>query len=314
MKNLIIATAQFETQSGNKKYNLSRIKKLSEEARSQGASVVSFHELSITGYTFLKDLSLDEISNLAEEVPSGASADSLIKIAKSTNLHILAGLVERDQGRFYNTYICVNGEGIVAKFRKLHPFISRHLSPGGEYVHFEIQGWKCSILICYDNNVIENVRAVSLMDAQILFAPHVTMCTPSPMPGRGYIDQELWNQRKRKPEILRREFDGPKGRQWLMRWLPARAYDNGIYIVFSNPVGMEGDQVKNGNSLILDPFGDILTEISSFDDQIACATCEPEKLELAGGYRYKKARRPELYREIIGMDNDSTTKPVWIKD
>ena len=78
MKNLIIATAQFETQSGNKKYILSRIKKLSEKARSQGVSVVSFHELSITGYTFLKDLSLDEISNLAEEVPSGASVDSVL--------------------------------------------------------------------------------------------------------------------------------------------------------------------------------------------------------------------------------------------
>lgn len=314
MKNLSIATAQFETQSGDKKYNLSRIEKLSERARAEGASVISFHELSITGYTYLKDLSRDSISDLAEEIPGGPSTDRLIQIARDTNLHILAGLVERHQDRFYNTYLCVNGEGLVARFRKLHPFISPYLSPGEEYVHFDILGWKCSILICYDNNVIENVRAVSLMGAQILFAPHVTMCTPSPMPGRGYVDRELWNQRKQKPEALRREFDGPKGRQWLMRWLPARAYDNGIYIVFSNPIGLEGDQVKNGNSLVLDPFGDVIAEISSFEDQIACSTCEPDKLELAGGYRYRKARRPELYREIIGMDNDSTTKPVWIKE
>jgi predicted amidohydrolase len=57
---------------------------------------------------------------------------------------------------------------------------------GNEYVVFDLLGWKCGMLICYDNNVIENVRATTLLGAEILFAPHVTMCTPSPMPGRGF--------------------------------------------------------------------------------------------------------------------------------
>jgi predicted amidohydrolase len=109
------------------------------------------------------------------------------------------------------------------------------------------------------------------------------------------------------------EFDGPKGRGWLMRWLPARAYDNGVYYIYTNPVGYDGEHLKNGNSMILDPYGEILTEIKSFDDDIAIATITEEKLKLAGGYRYRNARRPELYRDIIGRDHRSDTTPVWMK-
>ena len=92
------------------------------------------------------------------------------------------------------------------------------------------------------------------------------------------------------------EFDGPKGRAWLMRWLPARAYDNGVYYAFTNPIGYDGEHLKNGNSMVLDPYGEVLAEIKNFEDDIAMAVVTSEKLQLAGGYRYRKARRPELKR------------------
>jgi predicted amidohydrolase len=97
-----------------------------------------------------------------------------------------------------------------------------------------------------------------------------------------------------------------------MRWLPARAYDNGIYVVFSNPIGMDAEQLKNGNPMILDPFGETVAELKSFDDDIAVGTCTPEKLTQAGGYRYRKARRPELYGAILAQEHESLTKPVWL--
>jgi predicted amidohydrolase len=225
----------------------------------------------------------------------------------------LAGLVELDGDKVYNTYVCATKDGVIARFRKLHPFISEYLSPGNEYVVFDLLGWKCGILICYDNNVVENVRATALVGAEVIFAPHVTMCTPSAMPGRGYVDDALWQKRDVDPVPLRMEFDGPKGRAWLLRWLPARAYDNGVYYVFTNPIGYDGEHLKNGNSLILDPYGDILTEIKSFEDEISLATITPEKLTLAGGYRYRKARRPSLYKDIIGKEHESSTQPTWLK-
>src|ERR1035437_10272797 len=85
-------------------------------------------------------------------------------------------------------------------------------------------GWKCGILICYDNNIIENVRATNLLGADIIFMPHVTMCTPSPRPGAGFVDPALWKNKENDPTSLRLEFDGLKGREWLMKWLPSRAY------------------------------------------------------------------------------------------
>jgi Carbon-nitrogen hydrolase len=86
------------------------------------------------------------------------------------------------------------------------------------------------------------------------------MCTPSARPGAGFVDLALWKNRENDPTSLRAEFDGPKGRAWLMKWLPARAYDNGIYAVFSNPIGMDDDQLKNGCSMVIDPFGDVIAE------------------------------------------------------
>jgi predicted amidohydrolase len=308
-----LAVAQFQPKDGDKTYNLAVIRKLAEKAKAKGADVISFHEMSVTAYTFTKDLSLEQLTDLAEDVPNGKSTKHLIAISKDLGIAILAGLVEKSDGKIYNTYICVTGEGVVAKHRKLHSFINKHISAGNAYCIFDLLGWKCGILICYDNNVIENVRATSLLGAELIFAPHVTGCTPSAMPHRGYVDDKYWQNREDDPVALRMEFDGPKGRRWLMRWLPARAYDNGVYYAFTNPIGYDGEHLKNGNSMIIDPYGEVLCEIISFEDEIVTSKITKDKIKLSGGWRYKNARRPELYRDIIGGEHKSETAPVWLK-
>jgi predicted amidohydrolase len=313
MKEINIAAAQFITRDGDKAHNLSRIEALTAEAAGKGARAVSFHELCITSYTYLSKLSRQELLEIAEELPAGESTRELIRIAAKYQVALLAGLVEKEGDKVFNTYVCVTGDGVLGRFRKLHPFISSHLSPGNEYAVFDLFGWKCGILICYDNNVIENVRATTLLGAEIIFMPHVTGCTPSPMPGRGWVDRELWDNRAEDPEAIRAEFDGPKGRGWLMHWLPARAYDNGIYAVFTNPIGPDGDQLKNGNSMILDPYGEVLAECRSLGDEVVLATCTSDKLELAGGFRYRRARRPELYRDILGAPHETSLQVEWMK-
>ena len=315
MNDIKIATAQFEHRSGDKQYNLQVVDRLAEKAAEKGADVIAFHECSLTGYTFARHLSKEQMLDLAEPIPSGESIVGLTAIANKHNIVILAGLFEKDEDdKLYKAYVCVDKNGLVARFRKLHPFINPHLTPGDQYVVFEIKGWKCGILICYDNNIVENVRATTLLGAQIIFMPHVTMCTPSTRPGAGFIDPSLWYNREKDPTSLRLEFDGMKGRSWLMKWLPARAYDNAIYAVFSNPIGMDDDQLKNGCSMIIDPFGDVIAECRSFDDDIAVALCTPERLQQAGGYRYLKARRPELYKNIIGQSHVSEQKVVWLSE
>jgi predicted amidohydrolase len=313
MDNIRISTAQFENRSGDKVFNLSRIEELTAKAALEGSNVIAFHECSVTGYSFARNLSLNEMLELAEIVPDGPSTKRLVSIASDNDIVILAGLFEKDdKNNLYKTYVCVDKNGLVAKFHKLHPFINKFLTPGDSYCVFELFGWKCGILICYDNNIIENVRATVLLGADIIFMPHVTMCTPSTRPGAGFVDPELWKNREIDPETLRCEFDGPKGREWLMKWLPSRAYDNGIYVVFSNPIGMDEDQLKNGCSMIIDPFGDIIAECRTLGDDFVTAEITPEKLTLAGGYRYTKARRPDLYRDIVGKPHISEQKIIWL--
>lgn len=313
MENLKIATAQFENRSGDKDYNLSVIKNLAEKAARQGADAIAFHECSITGYTFARHLSKTQMLDLAELIPDGPSVLKLTAYAKAFDIAILAGLFEKDaEGNLFKAYVCVDKNGLVAKHRKLHPFINPNLSPGNTYTVFDLCGWKCGILICYDNNIIENVRATTLLGAQIIFMPHVTMCTPSTRPGAGFVDAELWKDKIANAVILRQEFDGPKGKEWLMKWLPSRAYDNAIYAVFSNPIGMDDDQLKNGCSMIIDPFGDVTAACTTLNDEIAIAEVTPDKLTMAGGYRYLQARKPELYSEIIGKAHQSEQKVVWL--
>ncbi|WP_428660433.1 nitrilase family protein [Runella sp.] len=314
MNNLKIATVQFENKSGDKAYNLSVIENLTQKAAQSGAKVIAFHECSITGYTFARNLSKAQMLDLAEFIPDGPSIEKLKEIAEKYDVAVLAGLFEKDADEhLYKAYVCVDKNGLVAKYRKLHPFINPCLTPGDQYCVFELYGWKCGILICYDNNVIENVRATALLGAQIIFMPHVTMCTPSTRPGAGFVDAQLWENREADPTSLRLEFDGMKGRDWLMKWLPARAYDNAVYAVFSNPIGMDDDQLKNGCSMILDPFGDVIAECRTLGDDFVTATLTPEKLTQAGGFRYIKARRPDLYRDIIGQSHRSEQKVVWLE-
>jgi len=313
MENIKIATAQFENKSNDKEYNLSVIDNLSKQAAEQGAEMIAFHECSITGYTFARHLSKEQMQELAELIPEGESTNALIQIAKRNNIAILAGLFEKDKSEnLFKAYICVDKNGLVAKHRKLHPFINPYLQPGDHYTVFDYKGWKCGILICYDNNVIENVRATALLGANIIFMPHVTMCTPSTRPGAGFVDADLWKDKFNNAVTLRKEFDSLKGREWLMKWLPARAYDNGIYAVFSNPIGMDDDQLKNGCSMIIDPFGDIMAECRSLNDEFVIADLTPEKLTQAGGHRYTQARRPDLYKDVISADHKAELKVIWM--
>jgi predicted amidohydrolase len=114
----------------------------------------------------------------------------------------------------------------------------------------------------------------------------------------GAIDTALWDRRKEDPEAIEAEFRGPKGRGWLMRWLPARAHDNGMYLVFSNGVGVDDDEVRTGNAMILDPYGEILVETWRADDEMVIADLDADVIATSSGRRWLAARRPELYRPL----------------
>ena len=97
MNNIKIATAQFEHRSNDKEHNLGVIESLATKPASQGAEVVAFHECSVTGYTFARHLSEVDMIGVAESIPDGPSIERLIRIAAKNNVHLLAGLFEKDR-------------------------------------------------------------------------------------------------------------------------------------------------------------------------------------------------------------------------
>ena len=199
MREIRIGAAQFEARDGDKAYNLSRIDALTRQAAEEGAELVCFHECSIPGYTFIENLTRSQIVDLAEPIPDGPSIERLAAIARTHGVAIGAGLIEQDGDSLFNSYIVVTGDGVAAKHRKIHAFISEEIACGDSYTVFDLLDVKFGILICYDVNLPENVRMTAMKGAEIILMPHVTGCLPSPMPGRGLVDPEVWHNRERDP-------------------------------------------------------------------------------------------------------------------
>jgi predicted amidohydrolase len=151
-------------------------------------------------------------------------------------------------------------------------------------------------LICYDCNLIENVRLTALQGADILLAPHQTGGVRSKNPHlMGLIDRALWENRLADPAAIEAELRGDKGRGWLLRWLPSRAHDNGLFLIFSNGVGVDDDEIRTGNAMILDPYGRILAETWQAADALVTADLDVGLLAECTGRKWIRARRPALY-------------------
>ncbi|QDU75532.1 (R)-stereoselective amidase [Bremerella volcania] len=292
------ATVQFQHAPGDKAANLATVARFVESAADEGVRLITFPEMCLTGYWHVRNLDRDAIDALAEEVPGGPSTVALVQLAEKHQMIVGAGLIERaSDGQLYNTYVVAMPDGNVHAHRKLHCFISQHMSSGDRYTVFDSPlGCKLGVLICWDNNLVENARATALLGADILLAPHQTGGTASRSPhAMGRIDPEVWHARAEDPQRLAAEVNGPKGRGWLLRWLPARAHDNGLFLLFSNGIGLDDDEVRTGNAMILDCYGRIVAEATEPNDSIVVADLDMSLLDKCTGRRWIRGRRPELY-------------------
>lgn len=313
MQPIKAAAIQFNHRPGDKTYNLNRVSELTAEAASHDVNLAVFPEMCTTGYWHVRNLSREQIEKLAEPISDSPTTHELLQLAEQHRMTIGTGLIEQgEDGELYNSYVVAMPDGQIAVHRKLHCFISQHMSSGDQYTVFDIpQGARVGVLLCYDNNIGENVRMNALMGAEILLAPHQTGGCNSPSPRcMGTIDPKLWDNRTEDPEAIEAEFRGAKGREWLMRWLPARAHDNGLFLIFSNGVGVDDDEVRTGNSMILDVYGEVLAETWKADDDIVIADLDPAMQASSTGRRWLKSRRPELYgllTQLTGIEQDTRT-------
>ncbi len=297
-RRLRVGSVQLESAPGDKEANFAKIEAFTAQAAAQDVRLLVFPECCISGYWFIRNLSLAQLAALAEPIPAGASTQRLSALARRYGLTVGAGLLEAAaDGGYFNSYVVALPDGTVHCHRKLHAFEHDAVRNGNDLTVFDLpDGFRVGVLICYDCNLIENVRMTALRGAEILVAPHQTGAVRSKNPHlMGLIEREVWDRRHADPAAIQREFLGDKGRGWLMRWLPSRAHDNGLFLIFSNGVGIDDDEIRTGNAMILDPYGRILVETSAAADALIVADLDGGLLEHATGRRWIKSRRPELY-------------------
>ena len=310
-RTLRVASVQFESKPADKEANFAKVEHFTAQAVAEGARLVVFPECCVSGYWFIRNLSLEQLAALAEPIPGGPSTLRLRALAMRHRVTLGAGWVEAaGDGVFHNSYVVALPAGTVHCHRKLHTFEHTAIRSGTEYTVFDLpDGFRVGVLICYDCNIIENVRITALRGAEILIAPHQTGAVRSKNPHlMGLIDRRLWDNRKADPEAIEREFRSEKGRGWLMRWLPSRAHDNGLFLIFSNGVGVDDDEIRTGNAMILDPYGRILAETWAAADAMVVADLDAGLLANSSGRKWIRARRPNLYLPLTvptGLECDT---------
>jgi predicted amidohydrolase len=211
-QSLKAATVQFQHQANNKKHNLLIMEKFIEQAALEQVKILTFPEMCITGYWHVPKLTATEVSALAEPIADSPSLTLIRSLAIKHQMLIGAGLIERaDDGRLYNAYVACMPDGSMHTHRKLHAFEHPAISSGDSFTVFDTPwGVKVGILICWDNNLVENVRATALLGADILLAPHQTGGTDSRSPhAMKRIPLALWEERETRKEEITAAFKGP---------------------------------------------------------------------------------------------------------
>jgi predicted amidohydrolase len=73
-------------------------------------------------------------------------------------------------------------------------------------------------------------------------------------------------------------------------------------------VGRDDDEVRTGNAMVLDPYGEILAESREVGDDLVIADLDASLLPSSSGRRWMRARRPELYEPLVqrtGQEEDT---------
>ena len=267
MNDIRIAAVIMNCPVGRVEDNLDRMDGWVQAAGKQGADLVCFPEMNVTGYS-----SRGEIKDSIETVP-GPISQFLLALAKKSKIVILAGMAEQDtRGHVFASHLVATPHGLAGIYRKVHiaPPEGHVFTAGNTIPLFEIKGVKLGIQLCYDVHFPELSTRMAIDGADVIFMPHA-----SP---RGTPQQKFSS--------------------W-MRHLPARAFDNGLYVVACNQTGNNENGLDfPGLAVILDPAGQIINKDISGEENIITADLKAEKLAEVRGHRMRyflPNRRPDLY-------------------
>jgi predicted amidohydrolase len=268
MQDLRIAVVQMTSLVGDYEHNLATIERFVHQAVEAKVDILCFPELCICGYN-----AGDNDNPLAKSL-TGPAVQNLADLGRATGLTFLAGLLERDKGGIvYNTQIVFGPSGMRGHYRKTHvpTAESGTWCQGDELPVFEHARARFGIEICYDSHFPEVSTVLAEHGAEILFFPHAS---------GGETAKE-------------------KKARWL-RYMPARAYDNTVYMAVCNLVGDNGSgRIFAGVSFICDARGEIVAAAQSgTGEEMVVADLRAADLYAARRVPetfFRHFRRPEMY-------------------
>jgi len=276
-KKFIIAGVQMNPKLMDKKKNLDQLVQHLKLATSNQARLVVFPECALTGYCFK---SPEEAIPFAEPIP-GPATNHLAKACRDSNSHVVFGMLEKDEDRFFNAAVLVGPTGVVGKYRKVHlPFlgVDQFVNSGdlGFDVHDTPLG-RIGLNICYDGSFPESARTLSLKGADIILLP----------------------------------TNWPKGAESFAEFLVnARGLENHVFSVAVNRVGNERGFRFIGRSRIADPHGQTLALASSDREETIYAEVDPtiarnkHIVRVPGKHEINRFedRRPQYYSRITEIE------------
>jgi predicted amidohydrolase len=258
------ALLQSSGRPGSVDENLKVLDAAAGRAAAAGAALLAAPEMFLTGYAIG-----DDIGRLAEPA-DGACADAIAEIASGHGLAIAYGYPERDGETIYNSaqLISAGGERL-ANYRKTHlfgGFERDHFTPGERpVVQAELGGLTVGLMICYDVEFPENVRAHALAGTDLLVVPTAQM---HPFQ---FVAESV---------------------------IPVRAFENQMYVAYVNRVGREGEFDFVGLTALAGPDG-VARARAGRDEELVFADADPAFLAASREANpYLKDRRPGLYGSL----------------
>ncbi|MBD5158300.1 MAG: carbon-nitrogen family hydrolase [Butyrivibrio sp.] len=258
-----IAVCQTDIVYRDKKYNLITAEDYISQCVENGADLVLFPEMSMTGYELNPEL-------ISETPQSNEVLSTMSGYAARYGTAIGVGYVLFDGGVYTNRYAIVGKDGsVLCDYSKIHPF-----SPAGEDECYtagdslefcEIDGVTVCPLICYDLRFPEIFQAASEKADVIVVASN---------------------------------WDGVRNNHWKLL-LQARALENQCYILGVNRIGSDGRAFYVGNSMVIDPEGQIIDVLEGQAGFMLAEVSKERVEECRDNFPLKKDRRPDLYKKLL---------------
>lgn len=261
----IVAVAQTSPVVGEVEVNLTQAEQVMSSLEGN-ADLVVFPELFTTGY---RREGFDHRA-YAEAIPGGHSLQRLAKAAARSRLSMIGTILEDAEGKIFDTAVVIDADGnLVGRYRKTHlyPSESAHFGAGSELIMVEIGNQlRLGLAICFEHAFPEIFTKLALAGANVVAIPSAV----------------------------------PRDFEYLLKLRTrARAQDNQIFVAASNLVGFDGETYWCGESMIVDPRGDILAEAGS--DHATVITAPLDLARIDGERRQEPVlsnRRPELYQHL----------------